>query len=85
MSAIKSESNQDADLETLSDSELIKRLNHIDELAHCTEQTVIRIEQAVLRMELFIDEHKPALARGLSLMDPGAGLRKFVTGKNKRG
>lgn len=68
MAAIKSDSNQDAGTETLSDSELIKRLNHIDDLLH-------RIDQRTTGIADFIDEHRPALARGLSLMDPGAKLR----------
>lgn len=71
MAAIKSDSNQNADAETLSDSELIKRLNHLDEGIHAVQQQLGEITA-------FIDEHKPALARGLSLMDPAAGLRKIL-------
>jgi hypothetical protein len=64
-------------METLSDAELVKRLDHLDEIAHRTEQKLDEILA-------FITEHRPALARGLSLMDPGAKLRGFVTGKKKQ-
>jgi hypothetical protein len=77
MPAIKSESNQPDASETLSDTELIRRLDHLDEIAHRTQQQVSEILE-------FISEHKPALARGLSLMDPGAGLRKLITGKGAK-
>ena len=78
MAAIKSDSNQDADQETLSDSELIKRLNHLDEGIHALQRQLGEIAA-------FIDEHRPALARGLSLMDPGAKLRSAMGMRPKDG
>jgi hypothetical protein len=62
--------------ETLSDRELLEvlagrveilirettgRLNHMDGLLHDTERNVREIRE-------FIEEHRPALARGLALM-----------------
>lgn len=73
MGAIKSDNNQG---ETLSNEELLKRLDHLDEIAHRTEQAVGQVLE-------FIEEHRPALARGLSLMDPGARLRAAI-GLGKR-
>lgn len=51
----------------MSDDELRKRLDHIDEMLHDITR--------------FIDDHRPALARGLSLMDPGARLRGLIPGR----
>jgi len=73
MAAIKTDSNQE---EILSNGELIKRLNHLDEGIHAIQRQLNEISG-------FIDEHKPALARGLSLMDPGAKLRAAVGLKPK--
>lgn len=53
-----------------------KRLDHFDEVLHL-------IDQRSAEIMAFIDEHKPALARGLALMDPGAKLRTMM-GKGKR-
>ena len=78
MTTINSESNSlNADRYDLPDddwSDLRKRLDHIDDILH-------RIDQRTAAIEDFIDEHRPALARGLSLMDPGAGIRKILGGK----
>jgi hypothetical protein len=49
------------------------RLDHLDEGVHALDRKISDIAA-------FIDEHKPALARGLSLMDPGAKLRGFLKG-----
>lgn len=92
VAAIKSDSNQ---AEMMSDAELLgalsaqieslinevetntKRLDHFDEILHL-------IDQRSTEILAFIDEHKPALARGMALMDPGAKLRTMM-GKGKRG
>lgn len=43
-----------------------KQLDHLDEMTHETGQRVEAIG-------VFIDEHRPALARGLALMGGGLG------------
>jgi len=63
-------------METMSDEDLGKRLDHLDEGIHA-------IQQQLDGLQSFIDEHRPALARSLSLMDPGAKLRGLVTGKKR--
>jgi hypothetical protein len=63
-------------METLSDSELVKRLDHLDVQMH-------ELHQKIDGIAAFIDEHRPALARGLSLMDPGAKLRDMLAGKKR--
>ncbi len=58
--------------ETLSDHDVLmvtldrleRKLDHIDESLH--------------ELTRFIDAHKPALARGLALMDPGAKVRSML-------
>lgn len=74
MTAIKSDSNQDAGLETLSDHELmVSLIARIDALG----KRIDHVNAGVHQVQQFIDEHRPALARALSLMDPGAGLREL--------
>jgi hypothetical protein len=52
-----------------------KRLDHLDDLLH-------RIDQALSPLR----DHPEAVAKGLSLLDPGAGVRKhFGKGKPKAG
>jgi hypothetical protein len=64
--------------ETLSDYERIeKTLDHIDNQLH-------ELCQKVDGIAAFIDLHRPALARGLALMDPGAKIRAMLPG-GKRG
>ena len=53
--------------ETLSDDEIAGRLDHIDEMLHEQRRTLEDIAA-------FIDEHRPALARGLALMGAGSKL-----------
>jgi hypothetical protein len=60
-----------------SRDQIIARLDHIDETCH-------EVLRRVTAIEAFIDEHRPALARGLSMLDPGAGIRKLMGG-GKRG
>ena len=50
-----------------------KQLDHLDEMAHDTDRKVSEISA-------FIEEHRPALARGLALM--GGGLGGWI-GKRK--
>jgi len=47
-----------------------KRLEHLDDLAH-------RIDQALQPLR----DHPEAVAKGLSLLDPGSGVRKFISGR----
>lgn len=56
---------------------VIGRLDHMDETLHDIQRTLAGIQS-------FIDEHRPALARGLSLMDPGAAARKFMGMKPRK-
>jgi hypothetical protein len=63
-------------METLSDVELAKRLDHLDEGIHAIRQQLAEISD-------FIDEHKPALARGMALMDPGSKIRAMLAGRPK--
>ena len=49
-----------------------KVLEHHDELLH-------RIDQALQPLR----DHPEAVAKGLALLDPGAGVRKFLTGRKK--
>jgi hypothetical protein len=65
--------------ETLSDTELIlKHLSHMDEGIHAIERRLDGIAE-------FIEEHRPALARGLALMDSGAKIRSMLPGGRRRG
>lgn len=65
-------------VETVSDhDQIMKTLDHIDLQLHDLCRTVDGIEA-------FISEHRPALARGLALMDPGAKVRAMLPGR-KRG
>jgi ABC-type transporter Mla subunit MlaD len=75
MAAIKTDSNQ---AEIISDTELRGRLDHIDDNLHA-------IMRQLADLQAFIDEHRPALARGLSLMDPGAKLRDMMGKGRKHG
>jgi hypothetical protein len=50
-----------------------KQLDHIDEQLH-------QLTSQVNDIHVFITEHKPALAKALSLLDPGKGVRGFLTG-----
>jgi hypothetical protein len=42
---------------------VMKQLDHLDLMVHEVHQ--------------FIEEHKPALAKGLALLDPGSSVRKY--------
>jgi hypothetical protein len=64
--------------ETLSDYERIeKTLDHIDTGLH-------ELCQKVEGIEAFIDLHRPALARGLALMDPGAKVRSMLPSRQAK-
>lgn len=54
------------------------RLDHLDAGVH-------DIQQKISGLQEFIDAHRPALARGLAMMDPGSRLRAVMTrkGSNK--
>ena len=55
--------------------QLAARVNHVDDMAH-------EIDRKVTEIASFIDEHRPALARGLALM--GGGLGGWI-GKRSKG
>jgi hypothetical protein len=69
---------------TVSNQELARRLDHIDEMLHHNAQRDVETRAAVARIEKFIEEHRPALARGLALVDPGAKLREMLPGGKKK-
>ncbi len=71
MAAIKSDDNQ---LITLSDEELIGRLDHIDTGIH-------EIQRDLVAVVAFIDANRDAIAHAKSFLDPGAKLRKMMGGK----
>jgi hypothetical protein len=48
------------------------RLDHLDDVLG-------RIDQALAPLR----DHPEAVAKGLSLLDPGASVRKFMTGRKK--
>jgi hypothetical protein len=48
------------------------RLDHLDDVLH-------RIDQALQPLR----DHPEAVAKGVALLDPGAGVRKFLTGRKK--
>lgn len=91
MTEVKTEENQD---NTLSDGQFLKLLaDRIDgltlaldaqlrQLGH-VDQQVHEIGQQVTEIHQFIATHKPALAKALSLLDPGKGVRAFLGGKNR--
>jgi hypothetical protein len=63
--------------ETLSDHDTIVRtLEHIDTQLHELDRKLGGVLE-------FIDLHRPALARGLALMDPGAKIRTMLPSRRK--
>lgn len=63
--------------ETLSDTErILKTLDHIDTQLHDLTRTVDGLQA-------FINEHRPALMRGLGMLDPGAKVRSMIPGKRR--
>jgi hypothetical protein len=64
-------------VETVSNQELAARLDHLDAMTH-------DLLREVREVTAFINEHKPALARGLALVDPGAKLREMLPGGKKK-
>ena len=57
---------------------LAGRLDHLDTGVH-------ELDRKLERVLSFIDDHRPALARAMGLMDPAAKLRAAMTRKNKSG
>lgn len=71
--------------ETLSDAERIEKLlDHQDQGIHQIQQDLERIEDRIVSLLAFVELHKPALARGLALMDPGAKIRTMLPGGKKK-
>jgi hypothetical protein len=72
--------------ETLSDSEVIlKHLSHLDEGVHEIERGLAEILKGQAEILAFINDHRPALARAMSLMDPGKAVRSMLPGGKRRG
>jgi hypothetical protein len=64
--------------ETLSNQELTARLDHLDSGQH-------EILQKLAGIQEFIDQHRPALARAMGMLDPGARLRAAMGKKPRHG
>jgi hypothetical protein len=58
-------------------STIEKKLDHLDDYAHTADQKITALTE-------FIDLHKPALARGLALMDPGAKVRAMLPSRKAK-
>ena len=58
---------------------LANQIEHIDCNIHGLQQTLDAVVQTLAPLR----DHPEAIAKGLSLLDPGAGVRKFITGKRK--
>jgi hypothetical protein len=73
------------DTETWSNDQdfLAAALQSVADRLAALEGQLIHIDSEVHEVTRFIAEHRPALARALSLMDPGAGVRRFMTGKRR--
>jgi hypothetical protein len=59
---------------------LANQLDHVDANVHGLQQTL----DAVVSILKPISDHPEAVAKGLSLLDPGAGVRKFITGRKDK-
>lgn len=67
---------------TRIDANLIQLTNqaeHMDINIHGLQQTL----DAILEVLQPLRDHPEAVAKGLSLLDPGASVRKFMTGRKK--
>jgi hypothetical protein len=65
------------DIITYSLESIGKRLDHLDDGIHALERQLTVITE-------FIDLHRPALARGLALMDPGAKVRSMLPSRKAK-
>ena len=78
--------------ETLSDREFLEQLANrveatlafIGARLNAVEKQAEHIDVQVHEIAQFIDEHRPALARGLALMGGGAKLGGWLGGKKAR-
>jgi len=70
-------------VETLSNQELTGRLDHLDTMLHEIDRKLTAVTAHLDTALGFIDEHKPALTKGLALLDPGAGVRGWL-GKHQK-
>ena len=68
--------------ETLSDETLTARLDHLDAMLHEHGQKLDTLLAHLETATAFIEEHKGALAKGMSLLDPGAKMRDFLKGRH---
>jgi len=85
MTDVKTEDNHDntgSDLLSAPDM-IVKQLDHLDTMLHELAQTVSLQGTQLGEIHAFIQEHRPALAKALSLLDPGKGVRSFLTGGGK--
>jgi hypothetical protein len=56
---------------------LVNQIEHIDINIHGLQQTLDAVMQTLAPLR----DHPEAVAKGLSLLDPGSGVRKFITGR----
>ena len=70
------ETDSDIDIPLTDTEQISKQLAHLDEGIHA-------IERQLAEVLSFIDAHRPALARGLALMDPGAKMRAMLPSRRK--
>jgi len=86
MATPKTSSNQaetDSDLLSAPDM-IVKQLAHLDEGVHAIERQIAGLDFKLAAIVEFIDLHRPALARGLALMDPGAKVRAMLPGRKAK-
>ena len=70
--------------ETLSDTELIlKHLAHLDEGVHELERGLAEVLKGQTEILAFINDHRPALAKAMSMLDSGAKVRAMLGRKAK--
>jgi hypothetical protein len=56
---------------------LANQIEHIDINIHGLQQTLDAVMQTLAPLR----DHPEAVAKGLSLLDPGSGMRKFLSGR----
>lgn len=78
MTEAKTAGNQGETLSDITEHQAVmKTLDHLDSQLHDLDRKMAGILE-------FIAEHRPALARGLALMDPGAKVRSMLPGRKAK-
>lgn len=62
---------------------LARRLDHLDEMVHQLGQAVDGGNERAARIETFIDEQRPLLARAVAMLDPGSLVRRAMPGRHR--